>query len=319
MSENSITTVDFEVTQERTLETIATEIIMIDSHVKKTVIEGAIEIGRRLYEAKEKVGHGNFESWCEETLDYSYRKARNFMTLADNYGNESSPFSKLQTSADLSISKALSLLALPDEEVETFAEEHDVEDMSVRELEKEIKRVNEEKEALQQINKQMAEEVDLTNRSLEAMGEKMKNAVSRADYDIEVADLKNKISDAEEKAEKAKQKIQKLKEEHQAAINNAVSEAKESMYEQAKAEAQEEYNKAVQENAILQEQVAKLEKKLEKSNSMSEFKVNADMFQEAFNKCCEAMGEADSVTAESMKFALKTVLEGCLKRLQGED
>ena len=93
------------------------------------------QIGKLLTEAKIMVGHGGWEKYLEEKVSYSQSTANNFMRLYQEYG-EFGP--NPQTFGNLGSSKALELLALPEGKREEFAEAHDVESMSVRELKAQI-------------------------------------------------------------------------------------------------------------------------------------------------------------------------------------
>jgi len=50
----------------------------------RTGFTRAIEIGELLKQAKERVGHGNFEAWVNDHCQLSYRSARRYMKLADD-------------------------------------------------------------------------------------------------------------------------------------------------------------------------------------------------------------------------------------------
>ena len=60
-----------EINTSRTTELIAAEIVNIKEQTKKMVIYNSIEIGRRLVEAKEIVGHGEWGKWIEEPVSYT--------------------------------------------------------------------------------------------------------------------------------------------------------------------------------------------------------------------------------------------------------
>ena len=85
---SNIVEADYQIVQERTLPVIIGEIKIIEQNVAKTAMEGAVQIGQRLQEAKEQVGHGNFDTWCQENLNYSRRTAENFMRISREYGGE---------------------------------------------------------------------------------------------------------------------------------------------------------------------------------------------------------------------------------------
>jgi hypothetical protein len=74
----------------------------------KQTIANVIEIGRRLTECKDLVGHRNFGNWLDREFGWSERTARNFMRVHELSESKSENFSDL----DLPVS-ALYLLAAP--------------------------------------------------------------------------------------------------------------------------------------------------------------------------------------------------------------
>ena len=111
----------------RTPEVIAAEINGIKQQVRGTVLSAAVEIGRRLTEAKALVPHGDWADWLQTHVDYSQRTAQNMMALAGEYRDGQGPQS-------LSYTKAVLLLGVPRAEREEFAAAHDLDAMSTREL-----------------------------------------------------------------------------------------------------------------------------------------------------------------------------------------
>ena len=79
---SNIVEAKYRVVHERSLPVIASEILYIESQVAKTALEGAIQIGMKLKEAKEKVEHGQWENWCSENLNYSKSKTEKLMKIA---------------------------------------------------------------------------------------------------------------------------------------------------------------------------------------------------------------------------------------------
>ena len=120
----------------RDIETITAEIIQL----KQDAGNAILAIGQRLIEAKAMLPHGAWLPWLEEQVDFTDRTARKFMLLAREWTNR-------KALSDLGATKALTILALPPEERETFmaeshlvgGEEKTVVDMTSRELEKAIK------------------------------------------------------------------------------------------------------------------------------------------------------------------------------------
>ena len=66
----------------RNIDIITTEIKMIEQQVAKAAVYGCIEIGKRLVEAKEMVGHGGWGKYLEEKVRYSQQWATNLMNLS---------------------------------------------------------------------------------------------------------------------------------------------------------------------------------------------------------------------------------------------
>ena len=143
------------------LQQLAVEIITFDRQAKITAVSCAIEIGERLLEAKDLVPHGEWGMWLKENVNYSQSTANNFMRLYKEYGNnQGSLFTTLtnsQTIMNLDVSKALALTVLPPEEREEFVAEHDVEQMSTRDLKEALQENRELKQQQQQLQKQLEE------------------------------------------------------------------------------------------------------------------------------------------------------------------
>ena len=77
---------------ERTPLVIAAEINMITQQTRKILLASAVEIGRRLKEAKSLVNHGEWGKWLEESVSYTQRTAERLMKLYENYSQQlSSP------------------------------------------------------------------------------------------------------------------------------------------------------------------------------------------------------------------------------------
>uniref|UniRef100_UPI0026138A10 DUF3102 domain-containing protein n=1 Tax=uncultured Flavonifractor sp. TaxID=1193534 RepID=UPI0026138A10 len=151
--------------QARSIEVITGEIV----ELKKQAGEAILGIGQRLIEAKEMLPHGEWLPWLTERVEFSPRTAQNFMRLAREWSNT-------QTLADLGASKALTLLALPPEERDSFIQDHNVIDMSARQLEQAIKerdearaaaqRAEADKRTAEQARAKMAEDMGMLNASL---------------------------------------------------------------------------------------------------------------------------------------------------------
>lgn len=127
----------------RSIEIITSEIKDIRRQAQAMALIYAVEIGRRLEEAKLMLPHGKWGDWLEKEVEFSQSTAENYMRLFDEYGAaQISIFGasvNSQSLASLPYSKALQLLAVPKEEREKFAKEVKAEDLSVKELQSAIK------------------------------------------------------------------------------------------------------------------------------------------------------------------------------------
>lgn len=132
-----------EIQIQRTPDIIGAEIRGLTQQAKRMTLWFGIEIGRRLTEAKEILDHGQWLPYLKEQTEFSQPTASRFMKLYDEYGaKQTSLFGaelNYSTLNNLSISNALRLLAVPEDEREKFAADNDVEHMSTRELDELIK------------------------------------------------------------------------------------------------------------------------------------------------------------------------------------
>lgn len=313
---SNIVEADYRVVQERTLPVIASEILFIESQVARTALEGAIQIGLKLKEAKEQVEHGRWENWCRKNLNYSKSKAEKLMRIASEYGDENSIYAKTYTCTDLSISKALSLLQVPEEEVKNFSENNDVESMTVKELNDKIKALESEKEMRAVEVNVLTEEYEKRLTAADEELEHIKNELtelqdSTADPDA-LADLEAKLEKAKEKEKKLKEEMKQEKESRDLQIQQAVEEKADQMRKEAEQAAAERLSEAESLNTELAEKLDHLEKKLESrtDESLLLFKLKSDQLQEVFRECLQAADEAGNPK-------LKQALKGLMQKLTG--
>lgn len=218
----------------RTPELIGAEIRMyVDAGRRMTLLCG-IEIGRRLTEAKEMLEHGAWLPWLERETDFSTSSAARYMKLFDEYGAAQQglfgPETNFPTLGNLSISKALSLLAVPEEERESFAAEVHAEEISTRELEEAIRERDEAKKEAETLSNQV-EDMAAGNRRLLKEKQTLEEKAKKAEVDlqkkenelkaaqVEIRDLQNrpvevavqKDEEAEKRAEALQKEVEDLK------------------------------------------------------------------------------------------------------------
>lgn len=150
----------------RTKDVIAAEINDICGHARKYALLCSAEIGRRLCEAKDMLSHGEWGNWLKENFEFSERTAQNHMKIFKAYG--STQFSlfgaelKTEVYADLSVSQALKLLAIPEEEREDFVEENNVATLTAKEIDELIAERNQLVEDSKKLRKNVE---NLTNQN----------------------------------------------------------------------------------------------------------------------------------------------------------
>lgn len=329
---SNIVEADYQIVQERTLPVIISEIKIIEQNTARIVLENGIQIGQRLQEAKEKVGHGGFGDWCQENLNYSQDTAQKFMRLAKEYGDPDSVLANTAMSRNFSISNALSLLKLPEEDREKFVEEHPVEDMTNKALEDEIRKLKEEKEkneedmdSLRRMAKAAEEETNQALHEIEDLKRQLQEAESSANQE-EVAKLEDRLQIAQKEAnaagvkadelqiklDKAKEKLKKEKANRQAEIDAAIEKERQDIIDQVNAEAADRMEKITGENETLRQQLDETAKKLERvsQGTILQFKVMTDQLQDTFAKCGELIQEEpDQEMADKMNGALKAIVQ----------
>lgn len=313
--------------EQRDIATVTTEIRTLHRQAQVMVLNYAIEIGRRLQEAKAMLPHGEWGDWLKTEVDFSQSTAQNFMRIFAEYGDRQTSLfgdAKSQTLGNLPYTHALKLLALPDDEREDFAEENNVQDLSTRELDKLIRERDDAKRELEDAKKKILEaekaakekengaaELEELRRKLDAA---QRNAESARAELTKAGDAKHK---AEEAARKAKEELQRLKENPEVseeALEKIRTEAAESARAAAekdmeeKRAAAEEAGKAARDAAA---ELEKLRKKLALADpATSEFKVHFAAVQTEFAAMKECMGRmTDKPRAEKLHGAVSALLE----------
>lgn len=239
----------------RTIDTIAAEINGIKEQVRATVVSGAIEIGRRLKEAKSLVPYGEWGAWLERSVDYSERTAQNMMRIADEYG-KTDP----QALADLSVTQAVLLLGVPAEERGAFLAENDVPSMSTRELQAQIEALREEKKKMQMTIDELMQGMrdgELTDELVALQGDvgMMTDRAERAEQELERyrQESESRAARAAEELAKARSELHEAEKRHLAAMEVEAGKVKAG---------HEEREKLKKDRDEKQRQVEALERKL---------------------------------------------------------
>ena len=299
--------------ESRTIETITDEIL----DAQRRGGEAILTIGRCLIEAKEMLTHGEWLPWLNEKVAYSERTAQNFMAVARRYSNP-------QTLADLGMAKALALLALPDSERDEFVQDHNVIDMSARQLKQAIKERDEamkaaeeakaDASAAEQARAKMEADMAVVNASLAAAREeKQKADQEAARLENELAALKARPVEVAVETVVDPEAIEKAKAEAVAEIQTKLDKARE-----AKAKADEKRKQAEASVEILKKSLENMERNEKKAalgsdKDVAQFEVLFNQGQELANKMrgllLKARGREDQTAAQGMERALKALAE----------
>lgn len=321
---------------QRTPDIIGAEIRGLTQQAKTMTLWFGIEIGRRLTEAKEMLEHGQWLAYLKEQTEFSRSSAGRLMTLYKEYGAaQTSLFgaeANYPTLNNLSISNALRLLAVPEDEREEFAAEHDVEHMSARELDELIKQRDEAEKRAAKAEEQVQQAADgaakadeqyqKAKQELHLLREKLENAeAQKSAAEKELSELRERpVEVAVEVDEKAvaeavtaaRAKNDAEWAEKMAKVKNELSEAG------LKAEKLKAKIKKAEERA--EEKAAELER-LKKSQTLNDpntavFKQIFEQVQEDFNKLHGSLLKvkaSDPDTAEKLAAAVRALVA----KLQG--
>ncbi len=313
---SNIVEADYRVVPERTLPVIASEILYIESQVAKTALDGAIQIGIKLKEAKEKVDHGQWEDWCSENLNYSKSKAEKMMKIATEYGDENSPYAKTYMCTDLSISKALRLLQVPESEVESFAEKNDIQDMTVKELEDKIKALKQEKEdqsvEMEKEILELQERMEKKNDEAERLAGELESMKSQTADPEEIIKLEEKLHKAKERENDLKEKLKAEKEARDQEIQKVLEKEGDKLKAEAETAAAKQIESTQRENEEMTQRVKELEAKIDNvsNESLMLFKLKVDQLQKIYQECQDAA--TDTPDPGKTKAALVQIMEALI-------
>lgn len=205
---------------------VAAEINAIKDTTRRTIIAGCLAIGEKLVEAKSLVEHGQWGKWLEEKVSYSQSTANNLMKLYQEYGGQQESlfdnWTNSEAFAKMSYTQHMAMLALPFAERAEFAETHQVDEMSTRQLE----------QAVRERVKALEAELEGANaRAAEATGQ----------YDAKVEEMSQQIRAVQtdlKKAEAQKKKAEEDRDRAERSEKNALNLVKklEAQYADAKAQ-----------------------------------------------------------------------------------
>lgn len=315
-----------EISTVRTVESVTLEIKTLHRQAQNLMLGYAIEIGRRLVEVKELLPHGEWGEYLKTQVDYSQSTANNFMRIFEEYGSSQQCIfgaeANSQTLGNLPYTKALTLLALPAEEREEFVIEHNVEELSTRELKELIKERDEMKARADELEKSKKDisaslhdatlERDAAKEELRRVERELETLASRpVDVAVETVIDEKAIEAARAEAraeteEKLKAKLQKAKE----AKDKAEEKLKQAQELQQAAE-----SKLAQEKNDSTKAVEELKKQLKVAGNqdVAVFKLHFGSIQDTFGKLLGTLkklkDDGDMENYEKLKAAVAAMLE----------
>ncbi|MGN1118266.1 MAG: DUF3102 domain-containing protein, partial [Acutalibacteraceae bacterium] len=156
----------------REISVITEEVKELCRQAQNMAVMYVIEIGKRLVEAKSALPHGEWNNWLENEVGFTQRTAQNYMQIFNEYSEQQYSFFGVITNtksiSHLPYTKALKLLALPADERTEFVQNENVEEMSVKELNKAIRERNEarkEKEAAEARERELSEKLEAAEKA----------------------------------------------------------------------------------------------------------------------------------------------------------
>ena len=299
--------------QVRSIEVITGEILDLKQKGGQVILD----IGRCLIEAKSLLNHGEWLPWLNEQVEFSERTAQKFMRLAREWSNPS-------TLADLGASKALMLLALPESERDSFVQDHNVIDMSARQLEQAIKerdetraaaqRAEADKRTAEQARAKMEEDMGLLNASLASAQDAREQAMQDvARLEAELADLKSQPVDVAVETVVDQAAIEKARAEAIAEMQAKLDKAK-----AAAAKARDKQKQAEASVEVLKRSMEEMEKADKKAalgadKDLAQFEVFFNQTKEQGNQMrallLKAREREDQTAAQGMEKALRALAE----------
>lgn len=284
-------------------EQLGGEIRLLTAQARRMALSYGIQIGYRLKIAHEKVGPHGWAEWLKRETEFSAAAASRFETLYEEYGDEQGSIfgveNKFPALKNLSISNALRLLAIPEEEREDFALEVDAEHLSARELEAKVKERTAEIEAELKSTTEDAKEIEYRRRQAEYRLEERekdleKEKTARAEAEEQLRRIKAELDEIEKRPQTV------ALERDEAAIAKAANDA-----------ADAEREKHREEEKKLKAKIAELEEQAKKN--AENLRTAQDDIRKAKEDAREAVQKAQQAEAEAER--LRGDIEALRKQL----
>ncbi len=321
----------------RTADVIASEIIGIKEAARKTLqtiaTSAAVEIGKRLKEAKVLLPYGAWGEWLRVNVDYSERTAQNLLRLAEESAKGS--FGALM---DLNYTQAVQLIGLPVAERAKLLDHNDVTELSTRELQELVEQYKRESADRQQTIDSLLggvpDAVAAAQSAKEAAEDRSQDdraARERAEREAKAAQEKadraaREAAEARKKAEVAEKQVQRLEDElkdfrdRQTEIKEpqALAEVAATVAQVIPPEVQDELD------ALREKERQRLASEATAADSMRRegaeytFRILYEQFTSQFTKLTEALAQMSMENQAKYAGALRKAMNKMLELLPGE-
>lgn len=304
------------VSEAQELQDIATEVNAIKKTTMDTINQiagkAAIEIGRRLFRAKQLVGHGNWGAWLQENVSYSQRTASDLIAIFERFDQgqqllfgQTLPDTLLDSIGPTKLKLLMSIK--DDDKLVEFTEEHDVESMSTRELKKALDEANGK---LEEANTRAEEAEKLAEEKREEANkyrlEQNNTYGKQLQAEQEVKSLKGQLKRMTERAEQAEQGNEDADREAKEQIESLSAEL-----EEAKRKLREEQERGrMEQTPILGENP--------EERRIGLFRANFENFQQSFNAMLKTLNEMNEENRQKFRTGLRTLAKNIYESIDEE-
>lgn len=277
----------------------------------------------------ERLGFADFDGYVEQAANIKKRQAYNYIRIVEQLGEDF-----LQSNAQLGVTKLTLLTEVSPMDREEFVEENNIEDMTVKELERQIEALKEQTKQLslfEEENASLKQEVESLRLETEGGGERSEE-VENLKVELEAAKeaLQNAGQPSKEEIDRIKTELKaEYAVEKKAAVEKAVKKAEkdsEKKIEEAKKKAADEATaKLKKELETAEMEKAKALDKAEAFKKQYAINSNTDikMFEFIFNECQEQfsrlmniLGKVKTEDEETYK-KLSSAIQALCKQIEG--
>lgn len=303
---------EFELT--RNPQTIADEINAIKKEVEGAIINGAIEIGKRLCEVKEMLPVGSWGQWLKENVEYSERTAQNMMAVYNEYGKRGIP----EGLKNASLTNALAMIGLPEDIKHELLDSGAPEEMSSREFKAEIEKLKAEKADMQCTIDGLIEDAKEAERHAEQVEDEASRQAERVkellkDAENEKEEMRRGMLEATSEAQGKAEELARLRRERDD-IERRLKEAEQAV-KMEPAIIKEDTPETLEKLRMLEEQLSGQKRE---SEGMVLFRAAWKRFVEVFRECEGLIGRVESDDGPDEGNKLREALAASARKMAGQ-